>query len=111
MPPLSRIAAAVGAVAIGGAAIYGLMHFGRFAAKFGEETRRQTFETSRAYRAGTNLAVNQYCLDMTTTTDANQRKALARMILSELATYEGPMTDETAQCANEARRNVEGTAQ
>jgi hypothetical protein len=72
-------------------------------AKYAEETRRQTFETSRAHQSGVNSAIADYCLNMQTATDDTQRRALARWIINEAATFKGPLTSESSTCLADAR--------
>ena len=72
-------------------------------ARYAEETRRQTFEAARARHDGVNSAIADYCLNMTTAADETQKRALARWIVNEAATFEGSLTSEAATCLADAR--------
>ena len=71
-------------------------------AKYGEETRRQVFETSRAHQSGVNSAISGYCMNMRRERDPAARLALARFIQSEADTFEGQLTPSASACVAEA---------
>jgi len=77
--------------------------FNRHAAPYAEETRRLTFEQSKAHQDGTNRVIIDYCLNMRTATDPSQKKAYATFILSQAGTYTGPLTADAQQCVREAQ--------
>jgi hypothetical protein len=71
--------------------------------QYAEDTRRLTFEHSRARQSGVNGAISDYCLNLRTATDPSQRQAMARWIVNEAATYEGPLSRDATDCVSEAR--------
>lgn len=75
---------------------------GRYAQPYAEETRRQTYETSRTYQQGTNLAISRYCAEWRTA-DAEHRTALAQIISETAATYDGPLSADARRCIEETR--------
>jgi hypothetical protein len=76
---------------------------GRPMAKYGEETRREVFETSRAHVSGTNSAISDYCLNMRAASDPAQKKAFARWIINEASTFQGALSADAAACRGEAQ--------
>lgn len=72
-------------------------------AMYAEDTRRLTFEHSRAHQAGENKTLDAYCLNMRTATDSAQKKAFANFVTSEADNYDGPLTPGAAQCVREAQ--------
>lgn len=101
------------AIAVGFLVLIGLGVFialslgvGRVAAPFAEETRRLTFEQSRAHQSGVNSAISDYCLNMRTATDKAQKAALARFIINEAATFKGPLTADAQSCVSEAQSGL-----
>lgn len=72
-------------------------------AQYAEDTRRLTFEHSRARQSGVNGAISDYCLNLRGASDTAQRQALARWIINEAATYEGPLSRDATDCVSEAR--------
>lgn len=71
--------------------------------QYAEDTRRLTFERSRAHQSGVNAGIVEYCLNMRQATDEAQKKAVARFIVSEAATFYGTMNNEAAACVSEAQ--------
>lgn len=76
-------------------------------AKYVEETRRQTFETSRTYIDGKNKTINDYCMNMQTANDTVQRKAMARWIKSEADNLTGKLTPAAQSCVAQANNVLE----
>lgn len=76
---------------------------GRPMAQYAEDTRRLTFEHSRAHQAGTNKTLDAYCLNMRTATDPAQKKAFANFVTSEADNYDGPLTPQAGACVREAQ--------
>ncbi len=70
--------------------------------KYGEETRAQVYDTSRQYQQGTNRDVARYCEQMRNAENATGKKAVAALIRSTLSTYDGPLSADNTDCANEA---------
>ncbi len=79
---------------------------GRIAAPIAEETRRLTFEQSRAHQSGVNSAISDYCLNMRTATDKAQKAALARFVINEASTFRGPLTADAQACLSEAQSSL-----
>ena len=71
-------------------------------AKYGEETRRQVWETSVSREQGVNHLIAGYCLNMRTSGEANTKKAFARLILDQSGTFVGKLTDDSAACVSES---------
>ncbi len=76
-------------------------------AKYQEETRRQTFETSRTYIDGKNKTINDYCMNMQPATDEIQRKAIARWIKSESENFSGNLNPSAQSCVSQANNVLE----
>lgn len=71
--------------------------------KYQEETRAQTYDTSRQYQQGTNRDIARYCEQMRRETSDSGKKAVAALIRSTSATYEGPLTPDNQDCLMEAK--------
>ena len=71
--------------------------------QYAEDTRRLTFERSRAHQSGVNSAISDYCLNLRGATDPAQKQALARWIINEAATFEGRLTPDADACLADAR--------
>jgi len=71
-------------------------------AKYSEETRKEVYDTSRQYQQGTNRDIARYCEQMRTADTAAAKKAVAALIRSTLSTYDGPLSDDNKDCAQEA---------
>lgn len=71
-------------------------------AKYQEETRKEVYDTSRQYQQGTNRDVARYCEQMRTADTAAAKKAVAALIRTTLTTYDGPLSEDNKDCANEA---------
>lgn len=71
--------------------------------QYAEDTRRLTFEQSRAHQSGTNSAIADYCMNMRLATDPTQKIALARWIVNEAGTFAGPLTPDATACVADAR--------
>jgi Tfp pilus assembly protein PilO len=71
-------------------------------AKYQEETRKEVYDTSRQYQQGTNRDVARYCEQMRTADNPAAKKAVAALIRSTLSTYDGPLTEDNKDCAQEA---------
>jgi hypothetical protein len=71
-------------------------------AKYAEETRKEVYDTSRQYQQGTNRDVARYCEQMRTADNPAAKKAVAALIRSTLSTYDGPLSDDNKDCAQEA---------
>lgn len=71
-------------------------------AKYQEETRKEVYDTSRQYQQGTNRDVARYCEQMRTAPTPEAKKATAALIRSTLSTYDGPLSADNKDCANEA---------
>lgn len=88
------------------ALVWGGLWLSRWTNPFAEDTRRKTFEHSRAHISGTNSAISDYCLNMRTATDPAQKKALARWIINEASTFEGNLTSDSQECLSEAQTQL-----
>ena len=101
-----RIAAALVAFL---ALIVGLSWFGlvtqRPMDKYSEETRAQVYDTSRQYQQGTNRDMARYCEQMRGAQSPSAKKAVAALIRSTAATYDGPLSADNADCLTEAKGN------
>jgi hypothetical protein len=75
---------------------------GRSMQAYAEDTRRLTFEHSRAHRDGENQTISDYCLNMREARDPAQKTAMARFIHAEAASYEGALTEDARACVAEA---------
>lgn len=73
---------------------------GREFSKFGEETRRQVQEESRAYQEGTAQNLDKLCLEWERTGNA----AVAQSIRHRSAGFKGELPDYIQQCVNLARK-------
>lgn len=93
------IAAIIGVYALA----TGNMLFERRAAPYREETRKQTYDTSRTYQQGTQMNIANWCLEMRTKPE--HAKAVAAMIRDAAATYSGPLSSENITCIAEAKGN------
>jgi hypothetical protein len=71
--------------------------------QYAEDTRRLTFEHSRAHQSGVNSAIADYCMNMRLATDPTQKIALARWIVNEAGTFAGPLTADASACVADAR--------
>ena len=71
-------------------------------AKYREETRAQVYDTSRQYQQGTNRDIARYCEQMRSAETPAGKKAVAALIRTTLSTYDGPLSDDTRDCATEA---------
>ncbi len=78
---------------------------GRPMAKYGEETRKQVYDTSRQYQQGTNRDIARYCEQMRTASTAAARKAVAALIRSTSSTYDGPLSSDNQACLSGAQGN------
>lgn len=72
-------------------------------AKYAEETRAQVYDTSRQYNQGTNRDIARYCEQMRTAAEPNAKKAVAALIRSNIATFNGDLTPENQGCLAEAK--------
>jgi hypothetical protein len=97
------LAAFVGLVLLGWATSWFGLVTERPMAKYGEETRKQVYDTSRQYQQGTNRDIARYCHDMRTAPDAAAKKAVAALIRSTADTYDGPLSDDNNTCLSEAK--------
>ena len=70
---------------------------------YAEDTRRLTFEHSKAHIDGTIAGVGDYCLNMREASDPASKKAVAHYIVNLVSTYTGPQPAETQACITEAR--------
>lgn len=75
---------------------------GRPMAKYGEETRKEVYDTSRQYQQGTNRDIARYCEQMRTADTVAGKKAVAALIRTTLSTYDGPLSPDAQACASEA---------
>jgi hypothetical protein len=71
--------------------------------RYDEETRAQTYDTSRQYNQGTNRDIARYCEKMRTTEEPSAKKAVAALIRSTASTFNGTLTDDNIDCVNEAK--------
>ena len=71
-------------------------------AKYAEETRKETYDTSRQYQQGTNRDIARYCEQMRTADNGAAKKAVADLITSTASTYDGPLTPANQGCVSEA---------
>lgn len=74
-------------------------------ARYQEETRAQTYDSSRQYQQGTNRDIARYCEQMHSATTPAARQAVAALIRSTVSTYDGPLSDDNRQCVTDARAN------
>ena len=70
---------------------------------YAEDTRRLTFEHSKAHRDGVNDGVSGYCLNMEQAKDPQTKQAFAHYVQSQVSSFEGPLTADAERCATEAR--------
>ncbi len=106
MRDILKVLGLIGAALLALAVIswFGLMA-GRPMAKYAEETRKQTYDTSRQYEQGTNRDIARYCEQMRGAETAAGRRALAALIRSTNATYDGDLSSDNRACVAEAERN------
>lgn len=76
------------------------MIVGREFSKYGEETRRQVQEGSRAYQEGMAQNLDKLCLEWERTGNS----AVAQSIRHRAAGYNGELPDYIQQCVNLARK-------
>src|SRR5690242_1839628 len=67
-------------------------------ARYQEETRAQTYDSSRQYQQGTNRDIARYCEQMRSAPTPASRQAVAALIRSTVSTYDGPLSDDNRQC-------------
>ena len=100
---IKATAAGIGAIAI----VMGIGWVGLSAErpmdKYGEETRKEVYDTSRQYEQGTNRDIARYCEQMRNADNQSARKAVAELIRSNLSTYDGLLTRENETCSEEAK--------
>jgi hypothetical protein len=72
-------------------------------ARYQEETRKQTYDTSRQYQQGTNRDLARYCEQMRSAREPSAKKAVAALIRSTASTYDGPLSPDNADCLTEAK--------
>lgn len=71
--------------------------------KYQEETRAETYDSSRQYQQGTNRDIARYCEQMHDASTPSAKKAVAGLIRSTVSTYDGPLTDDNATCVSDAK--------
>jgi uncharacterized protein HemX len=71
--------------------------------RYAEETRAQTYDTSRQYQQGTNRDLARYCEQMQTADTPAAKRAVAGLIRSTSSTYDGPLSSDNAACVAEAK--------
>lgn len=76
------------------------MVVGREFAKYGEETRRQVFETSRTYQEGMAQNIDNLCLEY----DRTGNVAILSSIRQRTAGYNGEFPDHLKDCVAKARK-------
>lgn len=78
--------------------------FNRVAAPYAEETRARTYESSRAYNQGMAIDLDDLCRQWRTSTDPNQRAALADTIRLRAARYDiTKLPPQVRGCVEEIR--------
>lgn len=77
--------------------------WGRQAAPYAEETRRQTFEQSATYQQGMALDLDALCRERKTTADAGGKAVLAETIRLRSARFKGELPSHIKECVNEVR--------
>lgn len=99
---LGPLVALVLIVAIGfGLSALGLL-WDRPVSKYAEETRAQTYDSSRQYRQGINRDLARYCRQWRDANGAG-KSAVADLIRSTSDTFEGTLTADNARCIKEIR--------
>lgn len=71
--------------------------------RYREETRAQTYDTSRQYVQGTNRDIARYCEQMRDAKEDSAKKAVAALIRSEVSSYNGELYDDNKDCVSEAK--------
>lgn len=74
---------------------------GRPMAKYGEETRKQVYDTSRQFEQGTNRDIARYCEQMRAA-NPTAKKAVAALIRTTASTYDGRLAPDNQTCVTEA---------
>lgn len=74
-------------------------------AKYGEETRKEVYDTSRQYQQGTNRDIARYCEQMKSAQNDAAKKAVAALIRSTTSTYDGPLSPDNQACVADAQGN------
>lgn len=74
-------------------------------AVYQEETRTQTYDSSRQYQQGTNRDIARYCEQMRAAPAGPGKQALAALIRSTASTYDGQLSDDNRQCVTDAHVN------
>lgn len=93
------IAAVAGMYAV---ATSGLI-FSRHAAPYAEETRRRTYDQSRAYQQGMAIDLDELCRQRKLSTDEGVKAALADTIRLRSARFQGDLPYHVQECLNEVR--------
>lgn len=75
----------------------------RHVQKYQEETRAQTYDTSRQYNQGMNRDIARYCEQMRGASNDSAKKAVAALIRSNVSTFDGNLTDDNKDCVSEAK--------
>lgn len=87
---------------------YGLTWLGllgdRPVKEYQAETDKRVYDNSRSYQQGTNLDIARYCMQMKTATEPSAKRAVAQLILTTAATYEGPLSPDAESCIDDAKR-------
>lgn len=85
---------------LGGAGLF----WNRVASPYEEETRKQTYDTSRQYEQGMNRDILLHCRSMRAANGAG-RKAEASYIIGQAGTFNGKLNSEAQACVSEAQGN------
>ena len=87
---------------IGALSVVGLV-WNRHAAPYAEETRRQTYETSRSYNQGMAVDLDDLCRQWRTNADPVTKAGLADTIRLRSARYTGELPSHVQACVEEVR--------
>lgn len=96
---IGKILVGVGALVV---FVVGVKYLDRTEQKFDENTKVEVYDSSRTYTKGTNKDLARYCYDFKTQDTDASRKAMAALIRSTAATYDGPLSQENKDCIAEA---------
>ena len=75
----------------------------RVAAPYAEETRSQTYESSRTYQHGMAVDLDELCRQRSLTADEGQKAVLADTIRLRSARFTGELPSHVQECLNEVR--------
>lgn len=76
---------------------------GRPVATYTEETRRQVYDQSRAYRDGMAVDLDGFCREYRFASDPGEKAVLAETIRLRTARFDGPLPSHIEECINEVR--------